>query len=223
VPNGVGAGAALNVPTTAPVNVTLDASVTLGWLQLGNSGSPSAGFTLSGSGSDTLTFNNSGSGAMILVTDGTHAINAPVILDENLTVTTGSTNPWTLSFGTASSITDNGAGYSLTMSGTGGTLILSGSDTYTGGTFVEAGTLETTTAAALPTGMSLAIGAGGTFIFDPMATAAPAASAGALGSAVPEPSTFALLAVGAIGLLCITPRTVKPLAKAYLDFPKGER
>jgi autotransporter-associated beta strand protein len=82
------------------------------------------------------------------------------------------------------------------MSGKGGTLILSGSDSYTGGTIVEAGTLEVTTAAALPTGTSLTVGAGGAFIFDPMAsTSSPAIST------VPEPSTIALLLIGAIGLL----------------------
>jgi autotransporter-associated beta strand protein len=199
VPNGVGVGATFNVPTTAAVTVTLNTPVTLGSLQFGNSGSPRTGYVLSGSGSNTLTFNNSGNGATITVTDGTHAIDAPVVLAENLTVTTGGTNPWTLSFGTASSITDNGAGYSLTMSDTGGTLILSGSDSYTGGTFVEAGTLEITTAAALPAGTSFTVGAGGAFIFDPMATAAPlAASAAGSVAPVPEPGTLVLLQAGAM-------------------------
>jgi autotransporter-associated beta strand protein len=197
VPNGVGVGAVFNVPTTATVTVTLDTLVTLGSLQFGNSGSANVGYTLSGSSSNTLTFNNSGNGATITLTDGTHAINAPVVLADNLTVTAGSTNPWTLSFGTASSISQSGTGsYSLTMSGTGGTLILSGSDSYTGGTFVTAGTLVVTTPAALPEGSSLTVGAGGTLIFDPMAsTSSPAISA------VPEPSTIALLVVGAMGLL----------------------
>jgi autotransporter-associated beta strand protein len=167
--------------------------VTLGSLQFGNSASAGVGYTLNGSGSNTLTLNNSGSGATITVTDGTHAINARVILADNLIVTTGSTNPWTLSFGTASSITDNGAGYSLTMSGTGGTLILSGSDTYTGGTFVTAGRLEVTTAAALPEGSSLTIGANARFVFDPTGTAAPLAVA-----PVPEPGTLVLLLAGAM-------------------------
>ncbi len=199
VPNDVGVGATFNVPTSAVVTVTLDTPVTLGSLQFGNSGSTNVSYKLSGSGSNSLTLNNSGSVATITVIDGTHAINAPVILADNLTATTGGTNSWTFRFGTASSITDNGAGYSLTMSGTGGTLILSGSDSYTGGTFVTAGTLEATTAAALPEGSSLTIGAGGTFIFDPTATAAPlVASPAGLVAPVPEPGTLVLLLAGAM-------------------------
>ena len=137
VPNGLGALAGLSVATTASMTATVDMPVTLGALQLGDSAAPTKGYTLSGS--NALTFNNLGSGATVTVADGTHAINAPVILADNLTVMTGGTNSWTLSFGTASSI---GGGYSLTMSGTGGTLILSGSNSYSGSTTVSGGTLQ---------------------------------------------------------------------------------
>src|SRR5208337_3247262 len=44
-----------------------------------------------------------------------------------------------------------------------GTLVLAGSNTYTGTTTVELGTLVATTNTALPGGTSLTIGAGGTF------------------------------------------------------------
>ena len=150
VPNGVGAGAAFTAGTTSPVTVTLDMPVTLGTLAFGNSASTSSGYTLVGGGTNTLTFSNSGNGATITVTDGTHAINAPVILADNLTVTTGSTSPWTLSFGTASSITDNRAGYSLTMSGNGGVLVLSGSNTYSGRTTISAGAILLNNPNAVP-------------------------------------------------------------------------
>ena len=189
VPNAVGAGTTFNVSTTAAVTITLDMPVTIGSLQFGNSRSVGAGYTLSGTGANTLTLNNSGSAAAITVTNGTHAINAPVILADNLTVITGGTNAWTLSFGTASSITDNGAGYSLTMSGTGGTLVLSGSDNYNGGTFVEAGRLIATNSEALPERFELdrrqqRLALPSLCPSNPRRAASP----------VPEPGTLALLA-----------------------------
>jgi len=198
VPNAAGAIAVFNTSTTAALTITLENPQTVGTLQFGNSGGANVGYTLSGSGSDNLTLNNSGSGVTIAITDSSHVINAPVVLADNLRVTTGGSNRWTLSFGTASSITDNGSGYSLTMSGSGGTLVLSGSDTYSGGTTVTAGTLAVTSSIALPGRTSLTVGAGGTFVFDPAMSGAPAAAAAI--HAVPEPSTFVLLAVGAIGL-----------------------
>ncbi len=88
-----------------------------------------------------------------------------------------------------------------------GTLILSGTDSYTGGTTAAGGTLLITTASALPADQSLVIGGGGTFIFDPTATAsavsglssAAVASSGRDGiAAVPEPGTLALLAAAAL-------------------------
>ncbi len=59
----------------------------------------------------------------------------------------------------------------------GGTLVLSGSDSYTGGTTVNAATLYVTNANAIADGTSLTIGAGGVFIFDPSLTAAPGETA----------------------------------------------
>ena len=83
-----------------------------------------------------------------------------------------------------------------------GALVLGGSDSYTGGTIVTAGTLEIANSGALPNGSSLAVGAGGTFIFDPSATGSPlVASPDSVGAAVPEPLAVSLLAAGAIGLV----------------------
>ena len=156
------------------------------------------GYTLSGNGSNMLTFSNTSNNtaATITVADGRHVIDAPVVLADNLVVTTDGTNPWTLSFGTTSSITDNGSGFSLTMNGSSGTLILSGSDSYRGGTIVDAGTLIVTSNNAIPPGTSLTIGAGGTFVFDSsMAGAAITSSAAAEVNPVPEPGTLVLLSV----------------------------
>jgi autotransporter-associated beta strand protein len=117
-------------------------------------------------------------------------------LADNLVVTTGGTNSWTLSFGSASSITDNGGGFTLTMNGTGGTLILSGTNSYTGGTIVSAGKLIVTTADALPAGGNLAIGTDVSQLFGDSLQTAPAA--GDM-QAVPEPGALALLAVAVCG------------------------
>jgi autotransporter-associated beta strand protein len=162
VPNSTGGSAVINAPTTSQITITLDEPVTLGSLLLGNSAGSTVGYTISGGGTNTLTFNNSGSGATITVTDGSHQINAPVVLSDNLVVTTSGATHWTLSLGSASSITDNGGGFSLTMSGTGGSLVLGGSNTYTGGTTVSGGTLVVASAYALPAASRLTISAAGT-------------------------------------------------------------
>ena len=68
----------------------------------------------------------------------------------------------------------NGPGR-LTKTGA-GIVTLSGTSGYTGGTKVLAGTLLVTDPSALPGETSLTIGAGGTFIFDPMSSAASTVS-----------------------------------------------
>ncbi len=156
-------------------------------------GTSSAVFLGAVSGSGTIT----GNGEVLFMGDpvlsGDHTISAAMMLGENLTVSPPAGGAMTLSgdiSGTGSLI-DSGDGQ----------LILSGSNSYTGGTAVDAGTLYVTNPAALPTGTALTVGAGGTMVFDPAAAAAPmAASCGAV-NAVPEPSTLALLGAGVLTLL----------------------
>jgi autotransporter-associated beta strand protein len=197
VPNSAGAGAAFTAPTTASVVATLDEPVTLGSLQLDSGGNANAGYTLSGGGSNKLTLNNSGSGASIMVVSGSHAINAPVVLEDNLTVASGGLDTsWVLSFGTAG-IAQSGSGrYSLTMNGAGGTLILSGSDNYSGGTFVTAGTLIVTDPSAIADGTNLTVG--DPMAFSPCESTDPAAAT----VSVPEPGAAALLCCGMVSLGC---------------------
>ncbi len=80
-------------------------------------------------------------------------------------------------------------------------MILSGTNTYTGGTFVNAGTLVATNPSAIENGTSLTVGAGASLFFAPVeATAAPAESAVA---PVPEPSTVAIFAAAlGCGAVC---------------------
>jgi len=83
----------------------------------------------------------------------------------------------------------------------GGELIFSGSNDYTGGTTVNAGTLYVTNSAALPSGTSLTVRAGGTSDFEPAAADAPIAASPLAVTTVPKPSTIAILGAGALGLL----------------------
>ena len=105
-----------------------------------------------------------------------------------------------------------------------GELVLTGADSYSGGTTIDAGTLVATAADAIPDG-PLTIGAAGTLIFDPSLAGSPfATSPGAAETAVPEPSTFALLAAGALGLVGYawrrrTTPTAKPAAFDQPDAP----
>jgi len=108
-----------------------------------------------------------------------------------------------LTVGDATSTTFDGAisglGGSLIKQGA-GTLVISGSNSYTGGTAVDGGTLVATSSTALPDGTSLTVGAGGTFVFDPSQTGSPVAGSAALSgvAAVPEPGTLALLVAGLV-------------------------
>ena len=190
-----------------------------GMLTLGgvSNNSYTGGTTVSGG---TLQLNN----AAALGTGGV-VVNAGV-LDLN---SYGISVP-TLSGGTAGMITDNSVGSGITtlsvsnsanfggtltdgnngqelallMDGQ-GTLILSGSNSYSGGTEVEAGTLIAASKGAIPGGTSLIVGAGGTFLFDPTQAFAPlsgsaTASPHGLG-AVPEPGSLPLLAAGALAAM----------------------
>ena len=79
-----------------------------------------------------------------------------------------------------------------------GTLVLAGSDTYTGGTDVEGGTLVAMNSNAIPYGSALTVGTYGTVVFgDPAGVGTPTVATSPAGrvEAVPEPGTWVLLAV----------------------------
>ncbi len=114
-----------------------------------------------------------------------------VYVDPNVTLTIGLT------------IGDPQTGATALAKTGGGTLVLSGSNDYTGGTTVDAGTLYVTNFNALPDGSSLTVSGGGTFIFDPsvsgtLAVPTSPTSASGVVAAVPEPGALALLGVGLV-------------------------
>jgi autotransporter-associated beta strand protein len=178
-----------------PLTVSMSPGVPLVWSSVYNSnGTP--GFL---GDLNTLTFGSPTANSQVNLTDSVD-LNGPNQNGGNrqIYVAAGTGGDSALISG---DIIDSAGGAGLTKAG-GGLLILAGTDTYTGGTTVEEGTLIVTNNAALPAGSSLTVGAGGTFVFD------PAASGSSIGSdsfqnphtsvvveAVPEPGTLALLLV----------------------------
>ena len=85
------------------------------------------------------------------------------------------------------------------------TVTLSGTNTYVGGTVVNAGTLVISTASALPAGTSLTVGAGGVFVFNPSQAGS---SSSAAGVAAPAPDAAAASAVSTAMVAASTPANV---------------
>ncbi len=124
------------------------------------------------------------------ISGGTATFTGPITLGNGLTLTSAASGVASFS-GNITSPTGTIA--SLTKVGD-GTVILSGSNTYTGGTFVSAGSLIVANNGALPDGSSLTVGSA--LLFAPVIPAPPATNA----EAVPEPGTlvtFAALVCGA--------------------------
>ncbi len=160
--------------------ITLDVSPTLAALSFSGTN-----YTLSG-GSLTLT-----GPARVVVSSGTQTIQSAIVLGNSASFAPQSGTQ--LNLGGNISEATPGQALSLTDAGT---LVSSGTaNSYTGGTYVDEGTLYVTNSSALPDGTSLTVGAGGVFVFDPSVSGAPslAVSRGDVVAAVPEPGTIALL------------------------------
>jgi autotransporter-associated beta strand protein len=97
----------------------------------------------------------------------------------------------------AGTIADGTSATALTLTGA-GTLYLTGTNTYSGLTAVEGGTLIVASASAIPNGDNIYVGSPGSFFAPPIpASPVPAASSAVGGlAAVPEPGTLALVAAG---------------------------
>ena len=187
VPNAIGAEAAFTVSTKAALTITLDAPQTVGSLLFGNSAAANVGYTLSGMGSNALTLNNAGNGATITVTNGTHVITAPVLLNDNLTVS----NAGSL---TISGAIANGSNGPMGITLSGGPLVLAVGNTYSGNTTISSGTLTLAHPLAVQNS-TVNLGSGGALCFaagNTNSTLGGLAGAGglALATAASEPVTL---------------------------------
>ncbi len=161
-------------------------------------------------GSGGLVFDASGSGVLDITGSVPFNSAMPVTLNENGTIKQDDSSPVTLSGGIG------GAGGLFKTDS--GTLVLSGTNTYTGGTTVTGGMLQVVGAAAAPGGNLFvgsdlaAFGSIDSADSSPRGAAAGNSAASFAGvSAVPEPTTGALLlslllAFGACGLLSLSSR-----------------
>ncbi len=128
---------------------------------------------------DHVTFDDTGSGGAVAI--------ANVGVAPQSVVFSNSAKSYDLTGGPITGTT------SLVLSG-GGHLTLDNSNTYTGGTFVNSGTLIVDSASGIESGTNLSVG-GMTSLFTHAPTV-PGGIAGASVAAVPEPGTLALLAAG---------------------------
>ena len=120
--------------SSGAATVTMDANNSLSSLGLGTTGTNS--YVISGTNTLTLS-NTGGAAATITNSGGSHTLAVPVWLGSNLSVTATPGSTLTVS----GAIGEIYPGMALAVSG-GGTLILSGNSGYTGGTTVNASTLE---------------------------------------------------------------------------------
>jgi fibronectin-binding autotransporter adhesin len=156
-------------------------------LELGDSGPVSiddVGITLTGMGVG-------GTRGALANWTGTNAWTGPVKLagDSSIFVFSGELTA-------SGNIGELSPGARLVKTG-GGELILGGTNSYTGGTIVSAGTLVVAAPDSLADGTSLTVGANATTIFgNEVSGGQGVANASAGAAAVPEPGTFVLLVAG---------------------------
>ena len=124
------------VLTSGTATVTLDSSCSLS--SVGFSTTGGASYVISPSNGSTLTLaNTGGAAATISNSGGNHTIAVPITLGSNLSVAATPGSTLTVS----GAIGEINPGTTLSVSG-GGTLILSASNTYTGSTNINSGTMK---------------------------------------------------------------------------------
>ena len=214
VPNSAGAHAVFNNTSGSAEQASTNAPITLGRLDLTGSNSVTiagiqgVGLTMQTTGGSVAQINVSGGANNLLSLPLTFASNGALTVASGSTLEVG--YPATVSTGSLS-VTTSGtvefdAGVNVLSGGTlqqfgaiaglqplvkngAGLLILSGSNSYSGGTIVAAGTLKVLSSSALPDGSNLTVG--NSVAFAPMIPSTTEISP------VPEPGTLSLLVAGA--------------------------
>jgi autotransporter-associated beta strand protein len=154
----------INNDITAARTVTNDMGmVTVGRLDMGDSGSPYFTFTLAASGGSGLTFDNSGSDAQLNfpVAGGTiSTISVPITLNGNLGISASTAN--TSANVLSSNITDGAGTYGITLDSPTGTGIVqfNAANSFKGGVLVKAGRLNANILGAFGTG-AVTVNSGG--------------------------------------------------------------
>ena len=158
MPNGVGDSAALSLNITAARAITLDGDKTLGTLTIGDPTTSYFGYTLStGSPAGRLIFDQTGvanatMSLPVAATTATNTISAPVLLNDNLVISSAITST-SVNALTMSGIIDDGSGsFSITKNNT-FLMTLSGANTYKGGTTINAGKITASNAASFGAGL----------------------------------------------------------------------
>jgi autotransporter-associated beta strand protein len=197
VPSGQAFTALLGGALAASGTVTLDGPQTLGTLIFSNS---AASYALTAGNSGSLTLDNTGGsgGSQIIVLAGTHSITAP------LTIANGPALISLINSGSldiSGDVSEAGGSHSLSLSSSDATGVLSldGSNSFTGGVYVNSGTLILNGASALAPGSTLVIGTTSPPSL-PTVISSPVAVPTANLAPVPEPGTRSLFMVCAAAL-----------------------
>jgi probable HAF family extracellular repeat protein/autotransporter-associated beta strand protein len=149
-----------NSSGSSSATITLDGGRSVSHIVFNNS---AGSYTVSpGSPSGNLILdNNEGFDVTLLVQRGTHTIAAPVGIRRNLIVTVASNAGLNVS----GNISEYGGSWSLTKAGE-GTLTLSGSNTYTGQTVIQFGTLRLSSSGQISTASEIITETDGKFEID---------------------------------------------------------
>lgn len=154
IPNGpasiaVFGSGTINTVNAPAVHVTIDAAYTLGSLIFNPASTTSYTLVNDNVVGHGLIFDNSGNGSSTIVAAGNHTIAANVMLADSAGHMFNVAPTSTLTV--TGAITESGGSRSLSLSG-GGLLVLGAANSYSGGTTIAGGLLQTTTNGALGSG-----------------------------------------------------------------------